>query len=69
MAKRVQRGRPRVYKGKGLVKVQGYLRNYGLSGARRELEADMGLLISLPTLKRIANEAGITFQRGRREAS
>lgn len=67
MAKRTV-GRPRIYKGSYLLKVERYLREYGLTGAKRELEADTGLLISLGTLKRIANEAGIEFARGRREA-
>lgn len=64
MSKEVRRGRPVVFKGNLKRQVVSAIRKNGLTGGRTVL-AEKGVSVSMPTLGKLAKEAGIELKRGR----
>lgn len=63
------RGRPVVYKGNEKKHILGLIRKFGLTGARNVLIEEKvredGMVPTLPTLAKFAEEIGLTLKRGR----
>lgn len=60
------RGRPVTFHGKQKRTILAAIRRHGLTGARIVLGNEQ-ISISLPTLSKFANEAGIVLKRGRQK--
>lgn len=68
-------GRPPIYTGKFAENIVKVLKQYGLKGGRRVLETEgvqvkpgtpkQKVKVSLPTLGKLAKNAGVTFKLGR----
>jgi len=68
LPKRNKRGRPKMFTGHIKRHIVSIIRKHGLTGGRTVL-AEEGTKVSLPTLGKLAAEAGVELHRGRPKAA